>query len=183
MLLYNTPGEHYPRSNGCMLHYIGEMLTQHCTIAGPKVEHNSWRIVAQTSSIGLVGETREQWLTTQFLRTLASNTESPYYPTIRTPTPVKFSLVYPTINNCLQGYLGHRSAICGKYERGLRQLQYWLLSSMWFVYFIFLVLFFFCERLTTVGGKRTELIVPRPCRIPSATFVFHPVGKRWRSTL
>lgn len=142
MLLYNTPGEHYPRSNGCMLHYIGEMLTRHCTIAGPTVEHNSWRIVAQTSSIGLVGETPEQWLTTQFLRTLASNTESPYYPTVRTRTPVKFSLVYPTIDNCLQGYLGHRSAVCGKYERGLRQLQYWLISFMWFVYFIFFCFFF-----------------------------------------
>ncbi|XP_066143190.1 uncharacterized protein [Euwallacea fornicatus] len=131
VLVYNVPGIHNARANGCMLHYMGHILSQNCIIPGPKTDHDLWRIVAQSSSIGLIGnDGPEEWLVPSLLRALSSNVESKYLPTIKVKSKVKFSLVYASMENCLNGYLEHLSGVCGKFEKGLIEDQPWLKQYM-----------------------------------------------------
>ncbi|XP_066255077.1 uncharacterized protein [Euwallacea similis] len=131
VLVFNLPGIHNARANGCMLHYMGHVLSQHCTMPAPKTEHDLWKIVAQSSSIGLIGrDGPEEWLAPSLLRALSSNVENKYFPTIKIKSKVEFSLVFASMENCLNGYLGYLSGICGKFEKGLVEDQPWLKQYM-----------------------------------------------------
>ncbi|CAG9764159.1 unnamed protein product [Ceutorhynchus assimilis] len=127
-LVYTVPGVHQPRKNGSLIHYLGHILSRDCVIPAPQKEHDSWCIVAQTASLGLIGKTPDEWLTTNFLKSLGSHKQSPYLPTLFKNSKILFNLVYPTMENCLDGHLKYRSAGCCRYTKNVKEAQPWLLK-------------------------------------------------------
>lgn len=122
-LIFGCPGVHSPRKNGCPLHYVGHLLSKDCIIPDSKKNHSSWGIVAHTGSMGLLGKSPEEYLYSWVLKSLGSNVESPYLPTLPSMFNGKFSLVYPSIKNALDT---PRGAGCCCYLKGVRELQPWL---------------------------------------------------------
>ncbi|XP_066153274.1 probable tyrosyl-DNA phosphodiesterase [Euwallacea fornicatus] len=126
VLVFNTPSSHHLSPNCCMVHTVGYTLGNHCSIPAPQSEHDCWRIVAQSASLGLLGIVGPKlWLTSYLLKALSSNQNNNYNPAEGTAPSVKFNIVFPTMENCFKGYLGHYSGICGQYEKCLKEQQRW----------------------------------------------------------
>lgn len=123
------PGKHAPRSSGCHLQRMGDLLSRHCSISVPENEPNapqkkilSWPVIAQSSSLGNFGENAGAWLRTALLRSLASHT------TMQLPSnsPAKLQLIYPSEKNVLASYKGPQGGGCLPYSKAYHNKQKWL---------------------------------------------------------
>lgn len=130
-LVYSAPGRHYPKNTGCHLHRIGDLLSRHCTLPAKTTPESegplSWGIIAQASSIGVMGKNPAEWLRGTVLRSLASH--------VKDPMPINsnatLSIVYPSVDNVMTGYYGHKSAGCMPYSKATNEKQIWLQQYMY----------------------------------------------------
>ncbi|XP_030750706.1 probable tyrosyl-DNA phosphodiesterase [Sitophilus oryzae] len=125
-LVYGRPGIHQPRKNGCPLHFLGHLLSHHYKIPPYQTDHDLWRIIVQSSSLGKLGRTPDEWFTTWFLNSLSSSVNNQYLPTLRPTFKGQFSVLYPTIENALTCFLGPVGAWGSRYDADLRDQQRWL---------------------------------------------------------
>lgn len=109
--------------DGSHLRTVKELLTKHCDFIGDdKTDPITWPIIAQSSSLGTMGKTPEEWLRSTFLSSLASHKNAP----ILKNSQIKLCLIYPTMENVARGYFGADSGGCLPYMKSVHEKQLWL---------------------------------------------------------
>ncbi|XP_060531183.1 probable tyrosyl-DNA phosphodiesterase isoform X2 [Cylas formicarius] len=125
-LVYSTPGKHYPKRNGCHLHKVGDLLSQHSILPAKTTPQSegplSWGINAQASSIGSLGKTPAEWLRGSILRSLASHKQG----ALPNSSNATLNVIYPSVENVANGYFGLESGGCLPYSKATNEKQKWL---------------------------------------------------------
>ncbi|CAH1106198.1 unnamed protein product [Psylliodes chrysocephalus] len=125
-LTYSAPGKYYPNTNGSHLHSVADLLSSHCSLPAKTTPQSegplAWGIIAQASSIGSLGKKPADWLRGSVLRCLASHKgcSKPMN------SSASISLVYPSVDNVMTGYLGPESGGCLPYSKATNEKQKWL---------------------------------------------------------
>lgn len=125
-LVLSFPGKHYPESNGSHMHHVADLLKKHCTLPsknGPQAEGPlAWGVMAQASSIGSLGKSPADWLRSTLLRSLSAHNQSQL---VSNPSAT-LSIVYPSVDNVMNGYFGPESGGCLPYSKQTNEKQRWL---------------------------------------------------------
>ncbi|KAJ3650697.1 hypothetical protein Zmor_016779 [Zophobas morio] len=119
-LVTSIPGQYTPPSTRCHLHYVGDLLAQHCTL--PDGDATSWPIIAQMSSVGFYGKSPAEWLRGTFLRNIAAHDRSKQV--YLSSAPLK--IVYPSLRNVRDSYLSKNGGFCLNYDIEMSNKQDWL---------------------------------------------------------
>ncbi|XP_057651302.1 probable tyrosyl-DNA phosphodiesterase [Diorhabda carinulata] len=130
-LIYSAPGKYYPNSNGSHLHAVSDLLCRHVDLPAKTTPQSegplAWGVVAQSSSLGAMGKNPADWLRGSILRCLAS------YKGSKKPmnSNASISIVYPSVDNVMNGYFGHESGGCLPYSKTTNEKQKWLQDYMY----------------------------------------------------
>lgn len=129
-LVTSTPGKKYPDDAGCHVHTVTKLLKKHCFIP-PKTTSESespsaWGVFAQSSSIGSMGKSPAEWLRSVILRTLAVHKNA----SVTTNPQASLNMVYPSVDNVMNGYFGPQSGGCLPYSKATHEKQKWLQEYM-----------------------------------------------------
>lgn len=126
----SMPGKHQPRSAGCHLQRVGDLLSRHCSLPDNNAPSGdgalSWSVIAQSSSLGNFGQTPAAWLRSALLRTLASHKKQP----LPGSSNAKLCLIFPTVQNVLGSYKGPEGGGCLPYGKKTHERQRWLESYL-----------------------------------------------------
>lgn len=129
-LVTSVPGKHYPDSPGSHIQYVGNLLTKHCNLpvkSSPESEGPlSWGIIAQASSIGSLGKSPAEWLRSTLLRSLAGHKQTQ----LVSNSNATLSVIFPTVDNVMNGYFGPESGGCLPYSKQTNEKQRWLQSYL-----------------------------------------------------
>ncbi|XP_050443691.1 probable tyrosyl-DNA phosphodiesterase [Adelges cooleyi] len=117
----SIPGKHYEPMWGQT--YLRNILKTHAHI--PSGSPSDWPIISQCSSIGSLGASEKDWLTSEFIYNLSSSTHSD-----KTKKCSPFSLIYPTLNNVLDSWDGPLGGFCLPYSDNVHKNQTWLKNYM-----------------------------------------------------
>ncbi|VVC44674.1 Tyrosyl-DNA phosphodiesterase I,Tyrosyl-DNA phosphodiesterase C-terminal domain [Cinara cedri] len=118
----SVPGKYYEPIWGQS--YLKSILKTHvCLSSGTP---SDWPIIAQCSSLGSMGKSDRDWLTTEFVKNLSASTHID-----RTTNNVPFNLIYPTIQNVIDSWDGPLGALtCLPYTSMVHKNQTWLEKYM-----------------------------------------------------
>ncbi|CAH0556170.1 unnamed protein product [Brassicogethes aeneus] len=102
---------------------MAEVLKEHATALNPALE---WKLVAQTSSIGSLGETADKWLFSEFLSAFSEEVVD------------SMSIVYPTMKERDASFEAavdgsEKSGSCLSYSVAENKRQPWLQEYLWLV--------------------------------------------------
>lgn len=117
-LVASVPGSH----KGAAIDYWGsrklaQILSRHATVPS---DGSSWKIVAQASSIGSLGTTFENWVSSTLIATMTKER------TMGIKAIPEFKFVYPTLKNYETSYNCREGSSCFPYSRATHEKQKWL---------------------------------------------------------
>lgn len=117
------PGQYTSKDEvGSHMFTMANLLEKHCELPEANNEMaQSWKIIAQASSIGNLGKAPQDWLLTNFLNALSMNTK-----TTASSSSSILNVVYPSKNNVNNSYYEEDKAGCLYYTEDLHNKQLWL---------------------------------------------------------
>lgn len=119
----SVPGNHKEQLWGHL--YLKNILKKHACL--PLRVPSEWPIIAQCSSVGSLGATKNGWLMSEFVESLSAST---YCDAEIDDNPIPFSLIYPSKYNVLDSWNGPLDGFCLPYNKELHKKQLWLRDHM-----------------------------------------------------
>uniref|UniRef100_A0A2S2N9H3 Putative tyrosyl-DNA phosphodiesterase n=2 Tax=Schizaphis graminum TaxID=13262 RepID=A0A2S2N9H3_SCHGA len=122
----SVPGKHKEQLWGHL--YLQSILKKHAHL--PEREPSDWPIIAQCSSLGSLGTTENEWLKSEFIKSLSASTYCDTTEIDNKPIPIPFNLIYPTEKNVLNSWNGPLDGACLPYNKKVHTKQLWLKKYM-----------------------------------------------------